>query len=98
MTAPNGEKHALDALDCRAYDLVFMDVQMPVMGGIEATEEICRRYPRGQRPYIAAMTANAMKEDEVACRAAGMDDYVSKPVRAHELKGAIERAAAARKL
>jgi signal transduction histidine kinase/DNA-binding response OmpR family regulator len=89
-------QQALDNLDKKPYDVVFMDVQMPVMSGLEATEIICQRMPRPQRPTIIAMTANAMKEDEDACRAAGMDDYLSKPIRAEILKLKLEQAHANR--
>ena len=68
-------------------------MQMPVMSGLEATKIICKTYPREKRPLIVAMTANAMKEDEDACRAAGMDDYLSKPIRPESLKASLERAA-----
>ena len=86
-------QQALDSVMQKTYDVVFMDVQMPVMSGLEATEIICKSYPRERRPLIVAMTANAMKEDEDACRAAGMDDYLSKPIRPESLKAALERAA-----
>jgi len=86
-------QEALDNIEKKNYDVVFMDLQMPVMSGLEATEIICQRYPREKRPIIIAMTANAMKEDEDACRAAGMDDYLSKPIRPDFLKAALERAA-----
>jgi CheY-like chemotaxis protein len=68
---------------------VLMDVQMPEMDGLEATRRI-RSMPVLQ-PYIIAMTAHAMKGDREECLEAGMDDYVSKPVRIEELQTAIER-------
>jgi len=89
-------KEAVDAVSHQHYDLVFMDMQMPEMDGLEATRRICAHFNPPERPYIVAMTANAMKEDREHCLAAGMDDYLSKPVRAEDLKSAIERAAAAR--
>jgi two-component system sensor histidine kinase/response regulator len=89
--ATNG-KEALDVLEQQKYDLVFMDMQMPEMDGLEATQRICARYQSPDRPYIVAMTANAMKEDHAQCLAAGMDDYLSKPIRTDEIKAAIERA------
>jgi CheY-like chemotaxis protein len=88
-------KEAVDAVRRHKYDLLFMDVQMPEMDGLEATRHICAGVNRSRKPYIVAMTANAMKEDREECLAAGMDDYLSKPVRAEEIKNAIERAAAA---
>ena len=71
-----------------------MDMQMPVMDGLEASRQIVERLPSGRRPWIIAMTASAMQEDRDACLIAGMDDYLSKPVRAAALASALERAAA----
>jgi HPt (histidine-containing phosphotransfer) domain-containing protein len=68
-----------------------MDVQMPELDGFEASREINRRWPRAQRPRIIAMTANAMQGDRELCFAAGMDDYVAKPIRVEELVAALER-------
>ncbi|MHB8120198.1 MAG: PAS domain S-box protein [Methanothrix sp.] len=79
----------LGALQCHPYDVVLMDVQMPEMDGLETTRRI-RRMP-GRQPYIIAMTAHAMKGDREECLEAGMNDYVSKPVRIEELQAAIER-------
>jgi PAS domain S-box-containing protein len=81
---------AVDAVARQTYDLVLMDVQMPEMDGLEASREINRRWP-GSRPRIVAMTANAMQGDRELCEAAGMDDYVAKPIRVEELVGALER-------
>ena len=68
------------------YDLIFMDVQMPVMDGLEATRTIRNlEQTTGGRVHICAMTANAMKEDVTICRQAGMDSYISKPVREKDL-------------
>jgi CheY-like chemotaxis protein len=69
-----------------------MDVQMPELDGLDATRRICERWPEGERPRIIAMTANAMQEDREACLAAGMDDYVAKPIRPDELAEALGRA------
>ncbi len=88
--AANGLE-ALEAVERQTYDLVFMDVQMPEMDGLEATRRIVRKYPPDQRPKIIAMTANAMKEDKEACFDAGMDDYISKPVQVTELRDTIQR-------
>ena len=84
-------KEALEALQSQQYDLVFMDVQMPVMNGLEATKAI--RLFEGERRHtpLIAMTAYAMKGDRERCLAVGMDDYVSKPVRETELREVIER-------
>jgi CheY-like chemotaxis protein len=76
----------------QTYDVVLMDVHMPEMDGLEATHEICRRWPKEMRPIIIAMTANAMQGDREECIAAGMDDYISKPVQRNDLQAAIERA------
>jgi CheY-like chemotaxis protein len=69
-----------------------MDVQMPDMDGLEATHQIRELNP-SQQPFIIAMTANAMKEDREICLAAGMNAYLSKPIRPEEIKRAIEQAA-----
>ena len=89
--ASNG-KDALEAVERQRYDILFMDMQMPEMDGLEATRHICARFDASERPYIVAMTANAMKEDREQCLAAGMDDYLSKPIRAEEIRAALERA------
>jgi signal transduction histidine kinase/ActR/RegA family two-component response regulator len=78
--ANNGEE-ALASVARHHHDLVFMDVQMPVLDGHEATRRLCATYPPETRPWIVAMTANALEGDRAACLAAGMDDYTSKPVR-----------------
>ena len=86
--AANGLE-AIDALERQSYNLVFMDVQMPEMDGLQATRAI--RSKEGlQQPRIVAMTANAMQGDRDECIAAGMDDYVSKPIQVKELQRAIE--------
>jgi len=82
---------ALDRLDRAPYDVVLMDVQMPGMDGLEASRAICARWPPRQRPRIIAMTAEAMEGDRERCLAAGMDDYLVKPVRLDELARALSR-------
>jgi CheY-like chemotaxis protein len=74
------------------YDIIFMDVQMPVMDGLEATTEIRARERRtgGHIPVIAT-TAHATSEDRDLCMRAGMDDFLTKPIRPAELFAAIER-------
>jgi CheY-like chemotaxis protein len=88
--AANGLE-ALEALERQPYDVVLMDVQMPELDGLDASRRICERWPPETRPRIVAMTANAMPEDREACLAAGMNDYVAKPIRADELAAALKR-------
>jgi signal transduction histidine kinase/DNA-binding response OmpR family regulator len=88
--ASNGIE-AVESVQRQPYDLVLMDVQMPEMDGLEAAREICRRWPAGDRPRLVAMTANAMQGDREACLAAGMDDYVTKPIRTEALVQALMR-------
>jgi signal transduction histidine kinase/ActR/RegA family two-component response regulator len=91
ITAMNGSE-ALDIFGCRTFDAVLMDLQMPVMGGFEATAEIrARERLRGSHTPIIAVTAHATEGDRERCLDAGMDDYVSKPIRPDELYAAIER-------
>ena len=91
VTVSNG-REAVDAEMRDRYDLIFMDVQMPVMDGFEAAAEIRRLEIRSRRHVpIVAMTANALNEDRDACLSAGMDDYVSKPVSLANLRGVIEK-------
>lgn len=87
-SALNGME-ALEKLDKKHYDIVFMDVQMPEMDGLEATRRI--RLRKGAQPFIIAMTANAMHEDRTACFAAGMDDYLSKPATLDQLVAVLEK-------
>ncbi|RIH86063.1 response regulator [Calidithermus roseus] len=84
---------ALQALERQTYDLVLMDVQMPEMDGLEATRHIRQRWPQAPL-FITAMTANAMEGDRELCLAAGMDDYLSKPIRPEALAGVLGRASA----
>ena len=78
------------ALEAGTFDLVLMDVQMPEVDGLEATRRIRRRWPGASGPRIVAMTANAMAGDRERCLAAGMDGYISKPIRVEELVAALE--------
>ena len=88
--AANGLE-AIQAVERQPYDVILMDVQMPEMDGLEATRELCARFAAAQRPRIVAMTANAMQGDRELCLNAGMDDYISKPVRVQELVAALSR-------
>jgi CheY-like chemotaxis protein len=85
---------ALQAVERQTYDLILMDVQMPEMDGLQATREICSRWAPGARPRIVAMTANASTADRELCLAAGMEDFLTKPVRAADLRKALERTSA----
>ncbi len=89
--ARNGQE-ALDILATRSFDVILMDMQMPVMGGIEATQRIRARETEHQLKHtpIIAMTAAAMQDDRDACLAAGMDDYLSKPIRVKELQEKLQ--------
>jgi CheY-like chemotaxis protein len=86
--AANGIE-VIESLERQPYDLVLMDVQMPEMDGLEASRRITAKYPPTQRPRIVAMTANAMQGDREECLAAGMDDYLTKPIRVDELMRAL---------
>jgi CheY-like chemotaxis protein len=95
--AANGLE-ALAALDRQPYDIIFMDVMMPEMGGFEATRTIRERQKQTSAfptyascPIIVAMTANAMQGDREQCLAAGMDDYLAKPVRLEDVRAIVER-------
>ena len=81
----------LDALRRQPYDLVLMDVQMPEMDGLEATGRILEEWEAAARPRIIAMTANAMQGDREMCLEAGMDDYLSKPIRPESLQEALSQ-------
>jgi signal transduction histidine kinase/ActR/RegA family two-component response regulator len=86
--AANGIE-AIEALQRQPYDVVLMDVQMPEMDGLEATRRILQRWGATERPRILAMTANAMQGDREECLAAGMDDYITKPIRVAALQQAL---------
>ena len=95
--AGNG-REALDALEQKPYDLVFMDVMMPEMDGLEATRAIRERQKNSaahpnfsSRITVIAMTAHAMQGDRENCLAAGMDDYLAKPIRPKDIRGMIEK-------
>ncbi|QKQ74870.1 PAS domain S-box protein [Nostoc sp. TCL240-02] len=81
----------LKALEKQPYDLVLMDVHMPEMDGLETAQRICQEWEVGFRPYIIAITANAMRGDREICLAAGMDDYISKPIQLQKLAQALSK-------
>jgi len=82
---------AIEALERAKYDVILMDIQMPEMDGLEATREIRKRFTGARRPWIIAMTANAMDSDRKNCFEAGMDGYLSKPVRIEALEAELTR-------
>jgi CheY-like chemotaxis protein len=82
---------AVRALEKTRYDAVLMDLQMPVMDGLAATRAIVERWPRPARPWIIAVTANALVGDRELCLEAGMDDYLTKPLSSERLAEALAR-------
>ena len=86
--ASNGIE-AVESVERQTYDVVLMDVQMPEMDGLDATRQICAKWEPKARPRIVAMTANAMQGDRDMCLAAGMDDYLTKPIRVERLVEAL---------
>ncbi|HEX9815608.1 MAG TPA: response regulator, partial [Candidatus Thermoplasmatota archaeon] len=86
----NGVK-ALAAVEKKRFDVIMMDVQMPEMDGLEATRRICKKWSKAERPWIIAMTAGALAADRERCMEAGMDDYLTKPIRITELEQALKR-------
>ena len=92
VTLARNGLEALNVLERNRFDLVLMDLHMPVMGGLEATAEIrTRDRTTGTHTRIVAMTADAMAGDREWCRQAGMDDYLPKPVKCDELFAVVER-------
>ncbi len=90
--AANGLE-VLEAFQRQDYDVVLMDIQMPEMSGEEATQSLRESLPAHRQPYIIALTANAMQGDRERFLAAGMDDYISKPMRSEQLRQALRNAA-----
>ncbi|GGA50285.1 hypothetical protein GCM10010917_39380 [Paenibacillus physcomitrellae] len=86
----NGHK-VITAVKQRAFDMIFMDVLMPEMDGLEAARILNRDYPKEQRPVIIAVTANALPDDREKCLAAGMDDYMSKPLKSQAIADMIKK-------
>ena len=91
--ASNGVE-AVESVERQTYDVILMDVQMPEMDGLEASRRITAKWSPDERPRIVAMTANAMQGDREMCLAAGMDDYVTKPIRVDQLVEALSNVAA----
>jgi PAS domain S-box-containing protein len=90
--AANGLE-VLEALRRQPYDVILLDVQMPEMDGLEVARHVVRAHPAlSTRPWMIALTANAMQGDREQCLAAGMDDYISKPIKMSDLTEAVERA------
>jgi PAS domain S-box-containing protein len=89
----NNGSEVIRALRQKPYDLVLMDVQMPEMDGLEATRRIRTEFAPHMQPHIIALTAGAMKEDREQCLAAGMNDYISKPIEVGDLVSALYRGA-----
>lgn len=88
--AANGIE-VLEALRRQPYDIVLMDVQMPEMDGLEASRRIVKEWSLDSRPHLVAMTANATENDQQICFAAGMNAYITKPIRVEELVAALNK-------
>ncbi len=88
----NSGLEVLDALRSQTYDVVLLDVEMPGMDGLTAARTICEEWPITTRPYLIAVTAYAMMDDCQRCLDAGMNDFLTKPLRSRELQQAFERA------
>ena len=91
VDAVNDGKEAVQAALSKNYDIIFMDIQMPEMDGLEATHVIRQKYVGQNPPYIIAFTARALPSDREKCLNAGMNDYLSKPFTINDLKDAIDR-------
>lgn len=89
-------REALEILERERFDVILMDMQMPGMDGLEVTRHICKKYSRGTRPHIIALTANATVDDREKCFEAGMDDFLTKPVKSDQLADALRRVTAPR--
>ena len=85
----NDGQDVLEALEKQHYDLILMDIQMPKMDGLEAASQIRKRWPLAEQPCIIALTACALEGDRERCLDAGMDGYISKPVKIEDLRVAL---------
>ncbi len=90
--AANGLE-VLAAVARQPYDIIFLDVQMPELDGLDCARRLCADYPAGKRPWMIAMTGNALEGDRETCLAAGMDDYISKPISGQSLAKSLTLAA-----
>lgn len=91
--AADSGRAAIEAVARKAYDVIFMDLRMPELDGIETTRRILALLPEAKRPRVIALSASAFEEDRVACRAAGMVDFLSKPLHLPDLRAALARVA-----
>jgi CheY-like chemotaxis protein/nitrogen-specific signal transduction histidine kinase len=91
MAVANNGKEALDKIHASDFDVILMDLQMPVMDGLTASRHIVTEVPANRCPRIIAMTANAMEGDREICLAAGMHDYVTKPIKVEQLAQALQK-------
>jgi CheY-like chemotaxis protein len=91
VTLTESGAQALEAASTGEFDLVLMDCQMPEMDGLETTRRLVAMWPPDRRTPIVALTANAMEGDRTACLAAGMSDYLTKPLEMAALRGALDR-------
>ncbi len=83
----------IDAITRRSFDVILLDVQMPELDGLETARRLCQTLPPSERPWMIALTANAMEGDREDCLAAGMDDYLAKPIAAKDLARVLTDAA-----
>lgn len=89
--AHNG-REVLAAYEKQAYDVILLDIQMPEIDGLEVARRLRQQTGHKKQPWLIAMTAHAMNSDRSACFAAGINDYLQKPTRLEDLKGALLRA------
>jgi len=89
-TATNG-REVLQALAAKEYNLVLLDIQMPELDGYQVASKVISQSAGGKRPHLIALTANAMESDRQKCLAAGLDDYLPKPMRVPELEAVLRK-------
>jgi two-component system, sensor histidine kinase and response regulator len=88
----NNGREVLAAFAKHPYEVILLDIQMPEIDGLEVARRIRKQTGQTKQPWLIAMTAHAMKSDRSACFAAGINDYLQKPTRLEDLKGALLRA------